>query len=607
VFNERNLGGSRPHWKPSVVLEGRVTRQFGTLIGDGAQARRFADMYVHDAMFGRDLADADEPNIAATATGQHLVLPRTTSRPDRSRVLSLFERLFEYVKRANTYVAECVCAAEEYLNMDISDVQHAVLLIRGKRSRTDQLAARRRAAFGVNAGHHGRMHGVPEMCVVCPRSVAQTEQSAVVVNFRSGGLTDIPVEHRAFDSLYHVLLHPTGYVGWEDDMPRRTKLQAWLTLPPGVRTPNYRVAGSSALNPRDKVSMREYYSYMCHCRRGDGRTDNCKFMAARLFQEYLCVAFWRVETCRLNIHRMAQENMRQAQLSDLRHFVSQVNQGEAAEAIGRVSYMPESFVGGPADMYAKYQDSMASVLYRGAPSLFITMTANPRWREIQESLKFGQSAQDRNDIVARVFHAKLNELLSDIKAGKLGQHASTVHVIEFQKRGLPHAHIVVILASVDRPRTPEQINALSTAEIPPLPASNDRSKAAIAQRRLRGLVLEHMVHNDCSGPAGPHCPCWDADKGRCGGKFPFSFSNQTTMGDEQRRATLRRRHGQRWTAVLNGRCITNQWVVPYNPALLLKFQCHLNVEVVTAAYAIKYLYKYVWHDLSACLSESAIC
>jgi hypothetical protein len=43
---------------------------------------------------------------------------------------------------------------------------------------------------------------------------------------------------------------------------------------------------------------------------------------------------------------------------------------------------------------------------------------------------------------------------------------------------------------------------------------------------------------------------------------------------------------------------TNQWVVPYNPYLLLKYNCHINVEVCSSITAVKYLYKYVYkgHD-----------
>ena len=46
--------------------------------------------------------------------------------------------------------------------------------------------------------------------------------------------------------------------------------------------------------------------------------------------------------------------------------------------------------------------------------------------------------------------------------------------------------------------------------------------------------------------------------------------------------------------MVNDRRVTNQWIVPYNAALLLKYRCHLNVEVVTAAHAVKYLFKYLF-------------
>ncbi|KAE8893753.1 hypothetical protein PF003_g22213 [Phytophthora fragariae] len=38
----------------------------------------------------------------------------------------------------------------------------------------------------------------------------------------------------------------------------------------------------------------------------------------------------------------------------------------------------------------------------------------------------------------------------------------------------------------------------------------------------------------------------------------------------------------------------NQWVVPHNPYLSQKYNCHINVEVCTALTAVKYRYKYVY-------------
>jgi len=39
--------------------------------------------------------------------------------------------------------------------------------------------------------------------------------------------------------------------------------------------------------------------------------------------------------------------------------------------------------------------------------------------------------------------------------------------------------------------------------------------------------------------------------------------------------------------------IDNSWVVPYNPYLLLKYDCHINVEVCASIKSIKYLFMYV--------------
>ena len=39
--------------------------------------------------------------------------------------------------------------------------------------------------------------------------------------------------------------------------------------------------------------------------------------------------------------------------------------------------------------------------------------------------------------------------------------------------------------------------------------------------------------------------------------------------------------------------LDNSWVVPYNPFLSLKYNAHINVEVVHSVSAVKYLYKYI--------------
>ena len=53
---------------------------------------------------------------------------------------------------------------------------------------------------------------------------------------------------------------------------------------------------------------------------------------------------------------------------------------------------------------------------------------NPKWPEIAAALREGQSAKQRYDIVSRVFHLKLKDMMADLKNGVLGRtagHAGT--------------------------------------------------------------------------------------------------------------------------------------------------------------------------------------
>ena len=117
---------------------------------------------------------------------------------------------------------------------------------------------------------------------------------------------------------------------------------------------------------------------------------------------------------------------------------------------GRI-YLPSSFAGGWRYQRVLTYDALAVVARLGKPSFFITMTCNPRWEEITAALEERQSAFDRPDIVARVFKAKLDSLLTDLRRGTPFQtpgsqptgQAYLMSVVEFQKRGLPHVHIAV--------------------------------------------------------------------------------------------------------------------------------------------------------------------
>lgn len=74
---------------------------------------------------------------------------------------------------------------------------------------------------------------------------------------------------------------------------------------------------------------------------------------------------------------------------------------------------------------------------------------------------------DRQDIVDRVFRLKLKALKKlNLDQHILGKVVAYCDTIEFQKRGLPHCHMLFILAEGHNPRTAADTDNLISAEIP---------------------------------------------------------------------------------------------------------------------------------------------
>jgi hypothetical protein len=111
----------------------------------------------------------------------------------------------------------------------------------------------------------------------------------------------------------------------------------------------------------------------------------------------------------------------------------------------------------------------------GCPHVFITLTFNPKWPEIVSQLLDGQTAFDHPDVTAAVFKSRLDQMKMNIWNGKyFDGHEPTYsfHVIEYQYRGLPHAHLVAWLDDandIDDPNREDLINFVNrhfAAEMP---------------------------------------------------------------------------------------------------------------------------------------------
>ncbi|EIN05535.1 hypothetical protein PUNSTDRAFT_32382, partial [Punctularia strigosozonata HHB-11173 SS5] len=127
--------------------------------------------------------------------------------------------------------------------------------------------------------------------------------------------------------------------------------------------------------------------------------------------------------------------------------------------LGRLVTLPSSYTNGPWYMQQICQDALAIRRYLKKVDLFITMTVNPQWEEITHKLLPGQSPADRPDLITWVFQLKKKVLLKRIfHDGILCETIGQVWMIEFQKCGLPHMHLLVFLAPHSWLLTPEHVD-----------------------------------------------------------------------------------------------------------------------------------------------------
>ena len=384
----------------------------------------------------------------------------------------------------------------------------------------------------------------------------------IVVYPKDKPLRNISYLNKHCDPMMYPLLFPNGQLGWD------------LTEP---HNPSY------ATSSRKTVTQLQYYSHRLAIR---SHQFSAIHRSGKLMQQYVVDAYVKTEAARLSFYANHQSQLRVECYQGLMDHVQ--SQAAALNAtVGRIVILPSSYTGSPRNMQQEYQDAMAIVSSKGKPDAFLTMTCNPKWKEIQDNLLPGQNASDRPDLVSRVFKHKLQELQIDLSDREIiGKVVAKIHVIEYQKRGLPHAHILIWFANSDKLRTEEDIDRLISAEIPD----------PVTQPQLYKIVKETMIHGPCGIVDGKVFNRTCQSSGSCTKNFPKSFSaNTSTCVDGY--PVYRRRNDGRFVET-RGVKLDNRWVVPYCAVLSLKYQCHINLEACMSIKSVKYLFKYVYkgHD-----------
>ncbi|XP_074356564.1 uncharacterized protein LOC141696304 [Apium graveolens] len=411
-----------------------------------------------------------------------------------------------------------------------------------------------------------------------------------IVNSKQEGLKRIYEIDLHFMQLQYPLLFPWGIEGYHKRIPLISNKYSEIEN-----------LDDKDLDPdstqRRHVSLSAYYCYKIMIRTSEGLTPH---LAGRLWQQYVVDQFAAIEQYRLDWVSTHQTTI----CADLYNSVSDaLSKGDHDPMhVGKAVILPASFTGSQRYMSQYFKDSLAICRVIGHPSLFLTITCNSKWPEIQEMLKLLPNVDpvDAPDIVSRVFKLKLDQLLDLIKKKNyfekyigdlifsLLMFCTIMHVIEFQKRGLPHMHMLIWLSPESRPNSIEKVDQLVSAEIP------DKNSDPIAYE----AVKNYMMHGPC-GKDLYTSPCMV--KGKCMRHFPKRFNGNTYFDDCGFPVYRERNTGR----IINkkGIDLDNQYVVPYNRDLLLRFQCHINLEICNSSRSLKYLFKYCskGHDTATML------
>ncbi|CAN1327045.1 ATP-dependent DNA helicase pif1 [Linum perenne] len=386
-----------------------------------------------------------------------------------------------------------------------------------------------------------------------------TYEQDIIAEHQNSRLERISVYHPSLMALQYPLLFPYGEDGWRSDIE---------------------VCSRTTDDDSDgkMLTQCDFYAYRLQTRLGEGHT---LLLSGKVFQQYVVNAYALIEAERLEWIR---DNQRKLRVNYYNGLMDAFLQGDTnVHLTGKHIILSSTHTSSPRYKFENFQDAMAICRWGGYPDLFLTFTCNSQWPEIQLMVDLvtstGRKDPNRADIIARVFKLKLNKLLEEITVKKIfGRTTAHVEVVEFQKRGLPHVHMLIFLAEEDKLNSASNIDSVIQAEIP------DR----YSDPKCYEAVTKFMIHGPC-GSLNPTSSC--TVEGKCTKHFPKKYCSQTTFDEDGFPRYRRRENGSFVTA--NNITVDNRFVVPYNRYLLLRFQEHINLEFCNKSRSIKYLFKYI--------------
>jgi hypothetical protein len=152
---------------------------------------------------------------------------------------------------------------------------------------------------------------------------------------------------------------------------------------------------------------------------------------------------------------------------------------------------------------------------------------------------------------------------------------------EFQKRGLPHAHI--LLKYSKDCVSPDDIDRIISAHFPE--AADDAT--VVCCFMVHPTHSSTMINNIPPSPENPlkYCEKWKNSARMCRFGYPKPTQEHTSF-DTSNRVLYQRRE-------------EDAFVVPHCLPLLRKFDCHMNMEIAGCGQLFQYLFMLSTHEVAA--------
>ena len=301
----------------------------------------------------------------------------------------------------------------------------------------------------------------------------------------------------------------------------------------------------------------------------------------RLFQHFLINAFVCVKFNNLNFVRLNQLLLR---VDFYRNLMNRLSQNfEFSDIDQKMTILSSNHTKFFRYMKIKKQDVFALIRKFNKLIFFITFICNSHWEKFERNLSDVVDIVNRFDLMIRVFQLKFKKFLRDfIERHVMRIINAHIYVIEFQKRDLSHAHILLIANSRDE-FDENNIDDVVHAMI----FSKKLFEFNAKRKILYELIVEQMIYKNCKKVEKAFCHDFES---KCIKWFLKKKLMMTKLCHHSNLSRYRRFSCE----FVEEKYWNNKWMIFYNFWLLQKYETHINVEICINAKLVKYLYKYIF-------------